>query len=141
MEALTVTSSFLQPHPSMPSMDSYTVAVLGASAVGKSSFIQHSLGLPRPPSSHLCHHRVAVDDLTHSVNLVELDLIYLGLSSSQPIQWPGKIDGHTLPPVDAALVMYSVMSQESVRQLPMVVGTIPITPFSSYFRKPLVSSC
>lgn len=107
-------------------MESYNVAVIGTSAVGKSSFIQRVLGLPRPPISNASSVRMVVDNVTHMITLLELDLDFFELNSPQSIQWPKQINGHVVPRVDSALVLYDVTNQESIRQLPQVVGTRPV---------------
>lgn len=112
---------FSQSHP-ISAMESYNIAVIGTSAVGKSSFIQRVLGLPRPPISNASSVRMVVDSVTHMITLLELDLDYFELSSPQSIQWPKQINGHIVPRVDAALVLYDVMNQDSIRELPQAVG-------------------
>lgn len=103
-------------------MESYNIAILGADAVGKSTFVQRVLGLPRPPVSNSSSVRMVVDNATHLITLLELDLEELELASSQPIQWPKHIQGHILPRVDAALVLYDVLAKDSIRELPQAVG-------------------
>ena len=66
--------------------------------------------------------RMAVDNLTHFVTLLELDLEYFELSPTQPIQWPKQMNGHIVPRVDAALILYDVMDEGSIRDLPQTVG-------------------
>lgn len=101
-------------------MESYKIAVIGTCAVGK-SFIQRALGLPRPPISNVSSTRITVDNVAHSVSLLELDLDCFELRSPQPISWPKQINGSIVPRVDAALVAYDVMNQESMLQLPQIV--------------------
>jgi GTPase SAR1 family protein len=112
-----------QPHP-ISTMESYNIAIIGADAVGKSSFVQRVLGLSRPPVTNTSNARLAVDSITHIVTLVELDLEHFELYPSQPIQWPKQINGHIVPRVDAALILYDVTAQESIRQLPQTIGMI-----------------
>lgn len=104
-------------------MESYNVAIIGADAVGKSTFVQRALNLARPPIANSSRVRMVVDQVPHLVTLLELDLEHFELNPSQPIQWPKQINGHIVPRVDAALVLYDVMSRESIRELPQMVGT------------------
>jgi GTPase SAR1 family protein len=104
-------------------MESFNIAVIGATGVGKSSFVQRVLGLQRPSMSNTSSVRMTVDNLTHFVTLLELDLEYFELSPSQPIQWPKQMNGHIVPRVDAALILYDVLDKESIRDLPQTVGT------------------
>lgn len=110
-------------------MESFNIAVIGATGVGKSSFVQRVLGLQRPSMSNTSSVRMAVDNLTHFVTLLELDLEYFELSPTQPIQWPKQMNGHIVPRVDAALILYDVMEKESIRDLPQTVGTCTATEF------------
>lgn len=108
-------------------METYNIAFIGAAGVGKSSFVQRVLGLSRPPISNASSVRMVVDNVTHMITLLELDLEYFELSPSQPIQWPKQINGHIVPRVDAALVLYDVMNQESIQELPQTLGTSPFS--------------
>lgn len=103
-------------------MESYNIAVIGATGVGKSSFVQRVLDLTRPPISNASTVRKVVDNVNHMITLLELDLEYFELNPSQPIQWPKQINGHIVPRVDAALILYDVTNKESIRELPQTVG-------------------
>lgn len=105
-------------------MDGFNIAVIGATGVGKSTFIQRVLGLPRPTTSGTSTVRLVVDNVTHTVTLLELDLEHFDLTSSQPIQWPKHINGHSVPSVDGALILYDVLSKESVRMLPQTMTAL-----------------
>lgn len=103
-------------------METFNIAVIGSAGVGKSSFIQKTLGLSRPPISNASSVRMVVDNVTHMITLLELDLEHFELSPSQPIQWPKQINGHIVPRVDAALILYDVMNPETLRELPQTLG-------------------
>ncbi|GAB0136673.1 hypothetical protein EsDP_00004967 [Epichloe bromicola] len=122
-ESLTIGSSQNCPHP-IPTMESYNVAIIGADAVGKSTFVQRALNLARPPIANSSSVRMVVDQVPHVVTLLELDLEHFELNPSQPIQWPKQINGQIVPRVDAALVLYDVMSRESIRELPQMVAAL-----------------
>lgn len=112
-------------------MESFNVAVIGSTGVGKSTFIQNVLGLPRRPITNSSSVRMVVDNITHMITLVELDLEHFELSPSQPIQWPKQINGHIVPRADAALVLYDVMDEDTVHDLPQTLGTL--TPPALWF--------
>lgn len=115
-------------------METFNIAIIGAAGVGKSSFVQRVLGLIRPPISNASSVRIVVDNVTHTVTLLELDLEHFELSSTQPIQWPKQINGHIVPRVDAALILYDVMNKESIRGLPQTLGRpISMPPFHPSF--------
>ncbi|KFA61163.1 hypothetical protein S40285_02197 [Stachybotrys chlorohalonatus IBT 40285] len=107
-----------------PAMENYYIAVIGATGVGKSSFVQRVLGLPRPPFTNATSVRLAIDNTSHMITLLELDLEYFELNPNQPVQWPKQINGHIVPRVDAALVLYDVMNQGSIRDLPQAAAAL-----------------
>lgn len=121
-ESLTIGPAQYWSHTA--AMESFNIAVIGATGVGKSSFVQRVLGLQRPSMSNTSSVRMSVDNLTHFVTLLELDLEYFELSPTHPIQWPKQMNGHIVPRVDAALILYDVMEKESIRDLPQTVAAL-----------------
>ncbi|KKA28464.1 hypothetical protein TD95_002550 [Thielaviopsis punctulata] len=114
-------------------MDTVNIAVIGASGVGKSTYIQRILGLSRLPLSDASTLSYVVDNVTHSVTLIEMDLENLDFasgggssSSSQqvPIQWPRQINGHFMPQVDGAMIMYDVTNADSIRDLDKTLNAL-----------------
>ncbi|PHH92891.1 hypothetical protein CDD83_4034 [Cordyceps sp. RAO-2017] len=105
-------------------MEVLNIAVIGSSAAGKSSFIQNALGYSRLPVSNATSAQVPVDNATHSITLLELDLACFVLKSPQPITWPKKINGTSTPRVDAALVLYDVVNQESICGLSQLIAAL-----------------
>jgi GTPase SAR1 family protein len=104
-------------------MENLNIAIIGATGVGKSSFVQRVIGLARPPLSNASTLRMVLDNITYGVTLLELDLEYFDMSPSKPIQWPKQINGHIVPRVDGALILYDVTSKESIMELPTTLGT------------------
>ncbi|OAA51491.1 Ras guanine nucleotide exchange factor [Metarhizium rileyi] len=123
-ESLTIGPSHCWPHHPITTMETYNIAIIGADAVGKSTFVQRALDLPRPPVTNASSARQIVDSVTHIVTLVELELEHFELNSSQPMQWPKQINGHIVPRMDAALILYDVTTEESIRQLPQTVAAL-----------------
>ncbi|KJK91968.1 hypothetical protein H633G_04183 [Metarhizium anisopliae BRIP 53284] len=113
-----------QPHHPISAMESYNIAIIGADAVGKSTFVQRVLRLSRPPVTNTSSARQVVDSIAHMVTLVELDLEHFELNPSQPMQWPKQINGHIVPRMDAALILYDVTTEESIRHLPQTVAAL-----------------
>jgi GTPase SAR1 family protein len=107
-------------------MENYYIAVIGATGVGKSSFVQRVLNLARPPPGPAATSRLTVDNTTYSVTLLEFDLEFIDLNPTQPIQWPKVFNSKIIPRVDAALVLYDVLNQASTRDLPQVAGISPL---------------
>lgn len=105
-------------------MESYNIAIIGAIGVGKSTFVQRILGLSRPPISTASSVRISVDSASYMITLLELDLDSFELNTPQPIQWPKQINGHIVPRVDAALVLYDVTNKDTIRELPQTLGML-----------------
>ena len=120
--------------PSPPlNMEAFNIAIIGAAGVGKSSFVQGVLDLARPPISNASSVRIVVDNATHMVTLLELDLESFELSPAQPIQWPKQMNGHIIPRVDAALIMYDVTKEESIKGLPQTLGRFQFYPVADFW--------
>lgn len=106
-------------------METFNIAIIGAEGVGKSSFVQRILNLTRPPISNASTTRRTIDNVSHNVMLLELDLEHFELDPELPIQWPKQINGHIIPRVDAALILYDVMNKTTISQLPQTMGKLP----------------
>ncbi|KAI6780377.1 uncharacterized protein J7T54_007226 [Emericellopsis cladophorae] len=94
-------------------MESFHVAVIGARGVGKSCFIQAALALQSLPMTEAPSIRSSVDGVTHMVTALELDVNHFEAGPSQQIQWPKQINGHIVPRVDAAIILYDVTARET----------------------------
>lgn len=99
-------------------METINIAVIGADGVGKSAFIQRALRLPRPPGTNITAIRLDIEGVPHIVTLIELDLEFFDVDPRQQIKWPKQINGHMVPRIDGALILYDVMNRESVKELP-----------------------
>ncbi len=102
-------------------METINIAVIGADGVGKSTFIQRALRLPKPPTANINGIRLDVEGIPHIVTLIELDLEYFDVEPAQKIRWPKQINGHMVPRIDGSLILYDVMNQNSIRELPPVL--------------------
>ncbi|KAK3947809.1 ras guanine nucleotide exchange factor domain-containing protein [Pseudoneurospora amorphoporcata] len=99
-------------------MASINIAVIGAYGAGKSSFVQRAFRLQRPPELNVSTLRMEIDGTRCLVTLVELDLDgFKDLDPGQSIQWPKQIDGHMVPRMDGALILYDVTNTDSVHDL------------------------
>ncbi|QUC21069.1 uncharacterized protein UV8b_05312 [Ustilaginoidea virens] len=105
-------------------MESYSIAIIGADAVGKSTFVQQALGLDSPLATTPSTIRLVLDQVTYSVTLHELHLQHCELNASPPMQWPKQVDGHVAPRFDAVLLLYDVMSQASLRPLADTIASL-----------------
>lgn len=109
-------------------MEPLNIAIIGARGVGKSSFVQRLLGLPRAPDHNASCLRLAVDDRDCRVLLLELDLEHFDMAPEGPIQWPRQVDGQILPRVDGALILYDVTNKETIMELPRTLGKASSPP-------------
>jgi GTPase SAR1 family protein len=99
-------------------MADINIAVIGSVGVGKSTLIQRALGLQRSPTSIASSLRMSVDNVVYAVSLIELDLESFDIIPDRRIQWPKQINGHIVPRMDGALLLYDVMNRESIAELP-----------------------
>ncbi|PHH66453.1 hypothetical protein CDD81_7508 [Ophiocordyceps australis] len=125
-ESLTIGPMHSYWSHSVSAMESYNIAVIGSSAVGKSTFIQRVLGLVKQPTSHLSTSPMLVDNVGCLVTLFELDPLdsFHQQNPHQPVSWPKQINGLIYPPPDAALVLYNVMDRTSLRGLPHCITSL-----------------
>ncbi|KAL5630495.1 hypothetical protein BROUX41_000367 [Berkeleyomyces rouxiae] len=107
-----------------PEMESLNIAVVGASGVGKSTFIQRVVGLSRPPLSDATALSFPLDNSAYPVTLLELNLEAFDFGPGQPVQWPKQINGHITPQVDGALILYDVTNIESTRDLHQTLNAL-----------------
>lgn len=98
------------------------IAVMGAARVGKTTLIQRALGLRAVPTAIASSARISVDRVEHTVSLVELALESCEVSGEGQIRWPTQMDGYTVPRLDGALLLYDVMSRESILELPQTLS-------------------
>lgn len=107
-------------------MASINIAVIGAYGAGKSSFVQRAFRLQRPPELNVSSLRMEIDGTRYLVTLVELDLDgFKDLDPGQSIQWPKQIDGHMVPRMDGALILYDVTNTDSVHDLSPTMSELP----------------
>jgi hypothetical protein len=111
----------IQPQ-SRSGMSDINIAVIGSSGVGKSTLIQRALGLRSSPTSIASSQRMSVDNVVYTVSLIELDLESFDIVPDRRIQWPKQINGHIVPRMDGALLLYDVMNSESIQELPQTLS-------------------
>ncbi|KAK4212864.1 hypothetical protein QBC37DRAFT_287160 [Rhypophila decipiens] len=109
---------------SQKAMETVNIAVIGADGVGKSAFIQRALSLSRPPGLNVTTVRLDVDGVLYLVTIVELDIEGFDVNPDLPIQWPKQINGHMVPRMDGAMILYDVMNRESIRDLPQTMSSL-----------------
>jgi GTPase SAR1 family protein len=105
-------------------MEEINIAVLGASAVGKSTFIQRAFDLQTIPSSPFTLRKMSIDGNVYLVRLIELTYDDLNLDDHKRICWPDTIGGTPLPVIDGVFTLYDVMNRESLVQVPETLSKL-----------------
>lgn len=95
-------------------MQEITLAVLGATGVGKSTFVQCALDLKKPAISPSSTKKVSLEGVISIVRLIELQLEDVTITEDCSICWPTEIGDQSVPRIDGALVMCDVMDQSSM---------------------------
>jgi GTPase SAR1 family protein len=93
--------------------------------VGKSTLIQRALGLRALPTAIASSQRMSVDNVLYTVSLIEIELESFDINPERRIQWPKQINGHIVPRMDGALLLYDVMNRESIQELPQTLSELP----------------
>ena len=78
---------------------------------------------------------MTVDNVVYTVSLIELDLESFDIVTDRRIQWPKQINGHIVPRMDGALLLYDVMNSESIQELPQALSEC----FGGYYRRCLLT--
>lgn len=95
------------------------IAVVGATAVGKSSFIQHSLGLSLQPTAAVSSCRINLDSAAFQVRMLECQLQDVIIDKDNRITWP---TDPRMPTVDAACTLYDISNKDSFEDVPVVLS-------------------
>jgi len=95
------------------------IAVVGSVGVGKSSFIQHSLGLASRPTAAVNARRISLDSGTYLVRMLECQLQDVHVDKDNRISWP--LDPR-MPSVDAACTLYDVSNKDTFEEVPVVLS-------------------
>lgn len=103
-------------------MQEVTLAVLGAAKTGKSTFVQCALDLKKPAVSPASTKKVSLEGETSVLRLIELPIEEVGVAKNQEIDWPEKLGDQVMPRIDGALVLYDVTNQDSIAQVPSMLG-------------------
>ncbi|KAB8290286.1 hypothetical protein EYC80_011151 [Monilinia laxa] len=120
----SVENSVNVPPQSRSGMSDINIAVIGSNGVGKSTLIQRALGLRSLPNSVASSLRMSVDEVGYIVTLIELDLESFDIIPDRRIQWPKQINGHIVPRMDGALLLYDVMNRASIAELPQTLNAL-----------------
>lgn len=92
--------------------------------MGKSTLIQRALGLRSLPTAVASSLRMSVDNVVYTVSLIELNLESFDVAPDHRMHWPKQINGHSVPRMDGALLLYDVMNRDSITELPQTLSKI-----------------
>ena len=103
-------------------MQEVTLAVLGAAAVGKTTFVRCALDLKKPFTSQLASKKVSLEGKISIVRLLELRLEDVQVTAEEGLRWPGVVGDEKTPPIDGVLALYDVMEKSSVNRIPDILS-------------------
>lgn len=95
-----------------------TIAVLGAPAVGKSTFVRCALDLKKASTSLLSSKKVSLEGKISVVRLLELGFDDVGITAERTMRWPQAVGNQDMPDIDGVLALYDVMDQSSIAPMP-----------------------
>ncbi|KAI7006312.1 ras GEF, partial [Hortaea werneckii] len=114
---------FQSPEVAEP-LTEINIAVIGAEGVGKSTFVQRALDLPRLPDSQAAERKLPVDDGEYLVRLLELPIDDVYVDDDDTVGWPDTIGDKMLPRIDGAITLYDVQDKDSFADIPEVLTAI-----------------
>ena len=98
------------------------LAVLGAPAVGKSTFVRCALDLKRVSVSPVSSKKVSLEGQISIVRLVELGLEDLHITADHNILWPTKVGDQVTPVIDGVLALYDVLDKSTINHIPALIS-------------------
>ena len=99
-----------------------SIAVLGAPAVGKSTFVHCALDLKKPSKSPVSSKKVSLEGKISIVRLYELALEDVEVTPEQSVHWPERVGDKIMPDIDGVLALYDVMDQSSISPMPTLLS-------------------
>ncbi|KAK7553456.1 ras guanine nucleotide exchange factor domain-containing protein [Phyllosticta citricarpa] len=100
------------------------IGVIGDHGVGKSQFMGRAFGIVGRPCERIETRKLSIDGAVHTVRLVEVAFKDLDLEDDDRISWPDKVQDAPMPRIDGALMLYDVMNQESLAQVPGMLNVV-----------------
>ncbi|KAK3080285.1 hypothetical protein LTS18_002646, partial [Coniosporium uncinatum] len=99
-------------------MHEINIAVLGATGVGKSYFIQRSFDVYNTPLLAVTSRKMSIDGSIYTVRLLEIPFEDLEVEEDNCISWPDTLDDMHMPQIDGVLTLYDVMDKDSLSEVP-----------------------
>ncbi|KAL8916183.1 MAG: hypothetical protein Q9172_006414 [Xanthocarpia lactea] len=100
------------------SMPQITLAVVGTSCTGKSTFVQHALDLKRIPTAAVSSKKVSLEGVVSLLRIYEFNIHDVDITLQGNPQWP-RLDGEdTKNQIDGIMVIYSISDVSSTKFIP-----------------------
>lgn len=113
---------FADPGAKAGDVQEVTLAVLGAPAVGKSTFVRCALDLKKASTSAISSKKVSLEGQISIVKLLELSFEDLEITADQNVRWPTKVGDYNTPIIDGVFALYDVMDQGSIVRIPTLLS-------------------
>lgn len=114
------------PMDAQPAED-INIGVIGDNGVGKTRFIDRAFDLRSRAAGRTATRKMSIDGTVYTVRLLEIPFEELDIEHDDRICWPEKIDDSPAPRIDGALMLYDVMNQESLAQVPGMLNVVQKT--------------
>ena len=99
-------------------MPQITLAVVGTSCSGKSTFVQHALDLKRIPTAAVSSKKVSLEGVVSLLRIYEFNILDVDITLQGNPQWP-RLDGYdTKSQIDGIMVIYSISDVSSTKFIP-----------------------
>ena len=98
------------------------LAVLGAPAVGKSTFVRCALDLKRASTSPVSCKKVSLEGEISTIRLLEMGFEDFEITADQDVRWPKKVGEYNTPIIDGVLALYDVKDQGSIACIPALLS-------------------
>jgi predicted GTPase len=106
-------------------MQHLNIAVIGAPASGKSTFVRRTLGLPDTATTTHCSRRMTIDGIPYMVTLLDMTFNDVHVGDRNIIKWPETTHDSATPRIDAAITLYDVTNHESLAKVPDMLSGYP----------------
>lgn len=91
-----------------------TLAVIGASRAGKSTFVKCALDLKKSGASPSSIKKVSLEGVVSVLRLLEIQLEDVGILENRTLDWPSSVGDLDTPQIDGVLVLCDVMDGSSM---------------------------
>ncbi|KAL1632479.1 hypothetical protein SLS56_003557 [Neofusicoccum ribis] len=105
-------------------LEDINIGVIGDNGVGKTRFIDRAFDLRSRTQTRTATRKMSIDGTVYTVRLVEIPFEELDIEHDDRICWPDRIDDSPAPRIDGALMLYDVMNQESLAQVPGMLNVV-----------------